>query len=182
MYDAPMSRRTTQASPARIAAVEVLTRLAEAYPDLPLVEPDVAGLDARDARLAVAIHRTVVQRWLTLRSILNTFLRQRLEQLEPPLQAVLLAGAAQLVFMARIPAYAVIDESVAQAKRRVRPGAGGLVNAVLRKVGGCVVDREVQGRWEPAADGVPWEQGAIYFDRPVVPDPQHLDAHLAACA
>jgi hypothetical protein len=49
-------------------------------------------------------------------------------------RAALLAGAAQLLFFDRVPPHAAISETVEWTKRAIRPGAGGLVNAVLRRV------------------------------------------------
>jgi len=45
-------------------------------------------------------------------------------------------GAAQLLLLDRLPDHAVINEAVEWAKTNIRPKAGGLVNAVLRKVAG----------------------------------------------
>src|SRR5690606_25577225 len=107
---------------------------AEHFPNLGAVELNTASLDARDRALALAIHRNVLQRWLTLEHFVNRHARQPLRDMEPAMQAVLLTGAAQLLFMDRLPAHAIVDESVQAARQLVRPKAAGLVNAVLRRV------------------------------------------------
>jgi len=63
---------------------------------------------------------------------------------------VLLSGAAQLIFLDSVPPYAAIDESVEWAKQTIRPGAGRLTNAVLRRIAGAVTeDHRIAppGRW-----------------------------------
>lgn len=112
-----------------------VVRRARHFPELDLTPLDLAGLDARDAALASAIDHAVARRWLTLATIVDSRLDRSWAELEPALQAVLLVGTAQLVLMDRLPAHAVINEAVGTAKRLVRPRAGGLVNAVLRRVG-----------------------------------------------
>lgn len=107
---------------------------ARRFPDLSLVPLATDGLADRDAALAHGIYDAAIRRWHTLGYLLDRVLTQPLRLLEPALQGVLLGGAAQLLLMDRIPAHAAIDESVELAKRLVRPGAGGLANAVLRKV------------------------------------------------
>jgi 16S rRNA (cytosine967-C5)-methyltransferase len=105
------------------------------------MEPETAGLDARDAGLASAIYDAVVRRWLTLSAVLEHVLGRSMSAIEPPLRAVLLAGAAQLLLLDRIPDHAAVDESVELAKVLVRPKAAGLVNAGLRRVAGLRTER-----------------------------------------
>lgn len=98
------------------------------------MEPDVVGLPPRDAAFCHAIYDTVLRHWITLEFILDRFLSTPVRDLEPNMQAVLLVGAAQIVAMDAVPPHAAVDEAVRWAKASIRPGAGGLANAVLRKV------------------------------------------------
>ena len=147
---------------AREIALERILAQAMRFPDLDIAPFDprsslhagpmaVAGgrsaLDPRDAALARAIEHAVVRRYLTLIACIRPHLSKNWPLLEKPIQAALLAGAAQILFLDRVPAAAAVDASVEWTKRRLRPGAGGLVNAVLRKVAGSVVERV------PAGDG-----------------------------
>jgi len=120
---------------ARDLVMNRLVRRVRSFPALDIVPIVTEGLSGRDAGLAWAIDQAVSRRWLTLAAILQSHLQRPWEKIEPGAQAALLAGAAQLVLMDRVPAYAVISEAVEWTKRRVRPKAGGLVNAVLRRVG-----------------------------------------------
>ncbi len=109
---------------------------ARTFPEMDLAPIVLDGLAPRDAALASAIDHAVARHWRALVTVIGTQLSRSWEQTETKLQATLLVGGAQLLLMDRLPAHAVINEAVATAKRVVRPGAGGLVNAVLRKVAG----------------------------------------------
>lgn len=118
--------------------MRTLARQARLYPEL---DPHAMELvDARadlspvDLALAHAIHDAAVRRFLSLRFLLQACLTQPFDELEARVRGVLLAGAAQLALLDRVPAHAAINHAVEWAKVVVRPGAGALVNAVLRKV------------------------------------------------
>ena len=137
---------------AREAALERILAQAMRFPDLDIAPFEVRGaIDPRDAALARAIEHTVVRRYLTLIACVRPHLSKNWPLLEKPIQAALLGGAAQILFLDRVPAAAAVDASVEWTKRRLRPGAGGLVNAVLRKVAASVAERIPAGA---AADGL----------------------------
>ncbi len=98
------------------------------------MEPETSGLSPRDAAFCHAIYDSVLRHWITIEFILDRFLSTPLRDMEPAMQAVLLVGAAQIVAMDAVPPHAAVDESVNWAKASIREGAGGLANAVLRKV------------------------------------------------
>ncbi len=126
--------RTPTAPGPRDVVVDAVARQAASFPD---IHPPVLQLDPlppRDRALAVAIYRTVAQRWLTVEHVLRAYLDRSMHKVEPQLRAILLTAGAQLLFMDRMPPYAVVDEAVGQAHRRLRKGAGKLANAVLRRV------------------------------------------------
>ncbi len=106
---------------------------ARRFPDLPLGGPDVAELDARDAAFARAIELTAIRRWTTITACIRPHLSKAWHLLEKPIQAALVGGTAQLLFMS-VPPHAAVDGSVEWVKRALRPGAAAFVNAVLRKV------------------------------------------------
>ena len=157
-------------SPARRQAVKTLARQFRSAPNLAVMSVDTSTLDPRDARLAVAIHRTVLQRWLTLEYLLDQHMRKPLRKAEPMMQAILLAGAAQIVFMRKIPAHAAIDESVGLAKQIIRAGAGKLANAVLRKLAEDVVGYEDDAEYVPGRDVLPGVPGVVRLARPLLPE------------
>lgn len=173
-----MRAHPTRPYNARGAVVLSLVDAVRRFPDLPAITLDTTGLSPLDAGLATAIHRTTLQRWITLEYLLNRVLSKRLESLEPMVQGVLLSGAAQLVFMDRLPAHAVVDEQVKLARRHVRPGAAGLVNAVLRKVADRVQAVEPDRAWEPACDLLPLGAGCVRLREPVLPAIDRTARHL----
>jgi len=165
----------------RTARWWVAKSLADAAELFPVLKPtvlDAAGLEPREARLALAIYRTVMQRWLTLEYLLDQHLRQPMHRLEPGLRGVLLSGAAQLIFFDRLPAHAVVNESVELAKSLVRPGAGGLTNSVLRRLS-TSVDRVYSGPWQPGRDRLPVDEGCLKLCDGLLPSPDRLDEYLS---
>ncbi|MBX3389811.1 MAG: hypothetical protein KF691_10205 [Phycisphaeraceae bacterium] len=119
--------------PARAYAIEAIAAQAKRFPDLEF-RGDADFAAGRDGAFAHAIFDSVLRRWLTLEFVIARGLKQPFSAIEPDLRAVLLGGAAQLLFLDRVPDHAAIDESVRHAKSRIRTGAGGLVNAALRRV------------------------------------------------
>ncbi|MCC5822745.1 MAG: hypothetical protein LAT64_04140 [Phycisphaerales bacterium] len=150
----PKARRATDP---RDAAMRVLARHAERMPDLSPVDPDTAGMDPRDAALCHAVIDASLRRWFTLSYLIEQAAGRDIRDTEPRMQAALVAGAAQLLLFDRIPDHAAIDETVEWAKRRIRPGAAGMVNAVLRRIAG--VRGEVIPDWQDRPDAIPLSGG-----------------------
>lgn len=142
-----MNREVPVGYSAREIALERIHAQALRFPDLDIAPFDPrtsvghADIDPRDVALARAIEHAVVRRYLTLIACVKPHLQKNWPMLEKPIQAALLGGAAQILFLDRVPAAAAVDASVEWTKRRLRPGAGGLVNAVLRKVAASVAER-----------------------------------------
>jgi 16S rRNA (cytosine967-C5)-methyltransferase len=172
---------------ARDCAIRRLAAQAARFPTLDIAPLDSAGLPPREQALAHAIYDAVLRRWLTLEAVLNTLLKRPLRAAEPPAQAALLAGAAQILLLDRIPEHAAIDESVRWIKRNHRPAAGGLVNGVLRSLtralergeDGAIARRQAfTGR----RDEIPLPDGsAIGFTQPLLPEDEAalLSAHTS---
>lgn len=144
----------------RDAANRHLSAHAKRFPDLLPSEINTGVLDPRDASLAHAIVDASLRRWRTLEYILEQLSGHRSFELEPRMRAVLLSGAAQLLLLDRVPPHAVLDESVSWAKRHIRPGAGGMVNAVLRKVA-RVRGEKLEEPWAHHIDSIPLSEGGI---------------------
>ena len=121
-------------SPARRAALTHLSERVRCYPDLFPRSVDTTGLDDRDARLAIAIDRAVTIRWLTLRAVPEPMLTQPWNKQHHAVKTALLAGAAQLLLLDRVPDHAAIDQSVQWCRQTPAGKAAGAVNAVLRRV------------------------------------------------
>lgn len=121
---------------AREIVTSHIAEQARRFPDWINQPLDLNALGRRDAALAIAIEHAVMRRWLTLETIITSQLSRPWVELEFRMQAVLLVGSAQLLLLDRLPDHAVINEAVEWAKQNIRAKAGGMVNAVLRKVAG----------------------------------------------
>jgi len=162
-------------NPARDAAADAVFRATKR----PTIRPTAVRadeLDGRDRALAEAIHRTVMQRWLTINWLIDRHLGK--PKIEPMLRAILATAGGQLLLMDQ-PAHAVVDTAVEQAKRFVRPGAGKLANAVLRRTAEMVLERRVTGGWKPANNLVPHGDGSIQLTRQAMLKPRRMDRYLS---
>jgi 16S rRNA (cytosine967-C5)-methyltransferase len=119
---------------ARVAAADICADLRGGELLDPAFDRRIAGLDARDRRWV----RELVYGMLRRRSRLDVFLDARVNggvyRLDPDLHDLLRLGAAQLLYMESVPAYAAIAQTVELAKRRHGIGASKLANAVLRRL------------------------------------------------
>lgn len=142
-----------------------LAAIVPAFPELNLEELDTSGLEARDAALAHAIMDCVLRRWMTLEHLIQSRLDRQIAAVEPAVRGALLAGAAQLLLLDRVPPHAAIFETVEWVKREAKKEAAGFVNGVLRAVLRLVAvnespDREIAEKkkretWQGAADEIP---------------------------
>lgn len=148
----------------------LLASMVASFPDLPL-SASFDEFEGRDAAFAHAMHDAVLRRWLTLEFLIGLGLDRPFRSLEPGVQGVLLVGAAQMVLLDKVPPHAAIDQSVHIAKARVRVGAGGLVNAVLRRVAELCAERIPRGDdWRTRLDAVPLPDGrSLLLTRPCLP-------------
>jgi 16S rRNA (cytosine967-C5)-methyltransferase len=129
----PAAAKRRAVSPARACAYTVVRRVFEhgAYADRVLAA-EAQALDPRDRAFAMVIAYGTVQRRRTLDHVAQRLSSRSLERLDPPVLAALRLGIFQLLYLGGVADYAAVDESVELAKR-TRPGAAGLVNAVLRR-------------------------------------------------
>jgi 16S rRNA (cytosine967-C5)-methyltransferase len=119
---------------ARVAAADICADLRSGDLLDPAFDRRIARLDARDRRWA----RELVYGMLRRRSRIDAFLDARVNggayRLDADLHDLLRLGAAQLLYMESVPAYAAIAQTVELAKRRHGIGASKLANAVLRRL------------------------------------------------
>ncbi|MHB1136078.1 MAG: RsmB/NOP family class I SAM-dependent RNA methyltransferase [Coriobacteriia bacterium] len=119
-------------APARTSALAVLGRVRKdgAFSGAALTaELRKAHMAPDDVALATRLVYGVLGTEGVLDEVIDRFLRRGAE---PRIRDVLRLAAYELLY-GRAPAYAVVDQAVAAA-RRVRPQAAGLVNAVTRRV------------------------------------------------
>jgi 16S rRNA (cytosine967-C5)-methyltransferase len=85
-------------------------------------------LSRRDRSLATELCYGVLRRRGTIDFLLSTVLDRPLEAVEGEVRNLLRLGAYQLFYLAKIPTYAAVDETVRLARR----GRGNFINAILR--------------------------------------------------
>jgi 16S rRNA (cytosine967-C5)-methyltransferase len=96
--------------------------------------PEMRALEERDRAFARAIVMAALRRGGQIRDILDRFIARPLPKDRGPLSEILLAAAAQLLFL-NTPAHAAINIAVHQATETRQSGRfKGLANAVLRRV------------------------------------------------
>jgi 16S rRNA (cytosine967-C5)-methyltransferase len=127
--------------------------------------PEAASMQARDRAFARLLAATVLRRLGELEHVLGAFLDKPLTKAGKPGQRawpILLAGAAQLLFL-NTSAHAAVDLAVEAARRDPQAGRfAGLANAVLRRVareGAAALARQDSIRLDiPAWLWKRWEQ------------------------
>lgn len=122
-------------SPAREVAYRILHRVEsgrEFAADL-LQSPEVSKLREVDRRLATEIVMGTLRRRGELDHCLVLLSGKKLEYFDPEIATILRLSLYQILFLAKIPKSAAVNEGVELAKRARKRSATGLVNAVLRK-------------------------------------------------
>jgi 16S rRNA (cytosine967-C5)-methyltransferase len=123
-------------SQARYEALRILVRVEQdrAFADIALEHAlDSARLDPRDAGLCTEIVYGTLRWRRHLDWRLAPFLRRALVKLDPWVRALLRLSAYQILFLDRVPQWAVVDQAVSLARLKASaPGPAAFVNAVLR--------------------------------------------------
>ena len=128
--------RPAAVDPARSVAFQLLRAVDEqdAYANLVLPRLiSVAGLDTRDAGLATELGYGTLRALGTLDDVIGRCLDRPLAEIQTGVRDLLRLGAYQAL-RTRIPAHAAVATTVDLAHSSGHGRAGGLVNAVLRKV------------------------------------------------
>jgi 16S rRNA (cytosine967-C5)-methyltransferase len=123
-------------APARAAAFEILTLVGEGkgHSDELLHSARTDELTAEDRNLTTALVMGVLRWQIALDARVSKLLARPEQTLAEPVALALRMGAFQLLQMDRIPAHAVLNESVEICRAAGQPHAAGMVNAVLRKL------------------------------------------------
>jgi 16S rRNA (cytosine967-C5)-methyltransferase len=132
----PRRKGRVAGAPARRAAIDALRDIEDGPLDLggAMARARQGLTDERDRALLLEI----VTGTLRMRGALDYQIAQRTNRPLPKLDAAVLrilrAAAFQLLYLSRLPASAVINDSVELTRRAGKSSAAGLVNAVLRKL------------------------------------------------
>jgi 16S rRNA (cytosine967-C5)-methyltransferase len=131
--------RSTPISQARKAAFDILMAIerGHSHSDDLLRGKAVNALSPADRNLTTTLVLGVLRWQILLDHQMQSLLKRPNAKLDPEILVALRLGAFQLLHLDRIPARAAIDESVELAKQAGHRFASGMVNAVLRKLGGA---------------------------------------------
>jgi len=123
-------------APARRAAFRILLQIetTDAHSDDLLRSPEVDALSAADRHLTTMLVMGTLRWQIALDARIRPLLSRPDTKLSPEAATALRMGAYQLLHLDRVPAHAVLNDSVELVKRGKERGAAGMVNAVLRKL------------------------------------------------
>lgn len=127
----PISPGTTYS--ARTLAVRQLSRIEVDGAFIGIGGEDATATDARETRQATDYVAGVTRWRRRLDFLLAHFYRGDFEKMEPTLKQILRIGLYDLLYL-DTPPHAALNEAVELAKQMLRPGAGKLVNGILRAI------------------------------------------------
>ena len=123
-------------APARSAGFEILHLVTTGRFDLPgaiaRVRPRLE--DERDRALAMTIATGALRQLATLDFIIERLANRGVARLDPEVRDLLRLGLYQLLYMDRVPARAIVNDSVELTKRAGKRSAAPFVNGVLRSL------------------------------------------------
>ncbi len=136
-------------------AFQTLTAVSEgAYANLELPRQlRRAGVSGRDAAFATELCYGTVRMQRLYDAVIGAAGNRPVDQIDPPVLDVLRLGCHQLLAM-RVPDHAAVSATVALARQHVGAGAGGFVNAVLRRVSEADPDTWTERVTAPLTDEV----------------------------
>jgi 16S rRNA (cytosine967-C5)-methyltransferase len=124
------------AAVAREAALAVVRAVGDGRADLgeALARAKARLTDERDRALAGEIASGVLRHRAAIDYQLAARLTRPIARLDPEVLDILRVSAFQLLHLTRVPAAAVVDDAVSLTRGLRKSSAGGLVNAVLRRL------------------------------------------------
>ena len=125
--------RSNSVSPARLAAFEILLRVADGAYASVLLPAREAELGPQDRGLCHELVMGVLRRQLWLDRLAEHYSNRKVADLDLPVRIALRLGLYQLRFLSRVPASAAVNESVNLVHSVRLRSAGSFVNAILRR-------------------------------------------------
>jgi 16S rRNA (cytosine967-C5)-methyltransferase len=157
-----MPGRAASLQGARETALRALVRVEVDGAYLNLALPVLLEKLSGDERsLAVQLAAGTIQRLNTLDWIVNLFSRRSSDTFTPWIRNLIRLSAYQIIYLDRIPDYAVVDEAVRLARRFGHRGVARLVNALLRRIS----DQAAALPW-PDRDKYPLEYLSLKHSQP----------------
>ncbi len=130
-----MTSKGNKTNSAREVAMKALVRFEQdgAYLNL-LLPPLINSLPEQDKALARKLAVGTAQHLNTIDWALQLYSKRKLDALTPWIRNLLRVSAYQILYLERVPLYAIVNEAVNLARRYGHQGVAGLVNALLRKL------------------------------------------------
>lgn len=125
--------RSNSVSPARLAAFEILRRVADGAYASVLLAAHAEELGPQDRALCHELVMGVLRRQLWLDRLAEHYSNRKVAELDVAVRTVLRLGLYQLRFLSRVPASAAVNESVNLVHFARLRSAGSFVNAILRR-------------------------------------------------
>ena len=126
-------RSSMSAADPRAAAFRTLQRVLGGQTLDQVFERNADALDARNRGFARELATGVVRRYFSLSADVSRFVRRPIAEIDTDVLILLLLGAYQIRYM-RVPGFAAVHATVELARVTPARSAGGLINAVLRRV------------------------------------------------
>jgi 16S rRNA (cytosine967-C5)-methyltransferase len=170
--------RSTEISLARKAAFNILLAVerGQLHSDDLLRGKAVNALSAPDRHLATALVLGVLRWQIQLDQQLHALLARPNAKLDPEVLIALRLGTFQLLHMDRIPARAVLSESVELAKQAGHRFASAMVNAVLHKLAKSSQALEIAKKHENSSENQPVSAARLAPEKDFSKD---MEAHPA---
>lgn len=148
-------------SPARRAALDVLAQVERGKfaEDALGTILNTSGMSPRDRSLATdLVYGTL--RWKTrLDSLIDQHLENPRRKLKPFIRQIFRISVYQMVFLSRVPHYAIVDDAVCETRLRCGRSMASFVNATLRAV-------SVSSRLQDPARGKDADALAMHYSHP----------------
>lgn len=152
--------KSKEISPARLAAFRILRQVETGAFSSVLLAAEEPNLQPLDRALCHELVLGVLRWQLFLDKIIEHFSKRRVEGLDAAVRIALRLGLYQLRFLTRVPASAVVNESVSLVRAARLSSATAFVNAVLRR---AVREKE----YDPVANvSDPLEKIAVQTSHP----------------
>lgn len=124
-------------SKARLMATDIIYEVTEkdAYANLALAKfLNNSSLNREDKKLVTEMVNGTIRMLKHLDWVLNLFLSQDIEKQHPWLRTVLRVSLYQILFMEKIPHYAIVNDAVALTRKKANDNLARVVNGVLRNI------------------------------------------------
>ncbi len=119
----------------RKTALSILmkTETEGAYSNLEINKAFAASdLDSRGKAFVTNIVYGVLQNKIRLDYIIQQFSKLPMKKISPDVKNILRMGLYQIIFMDKVPSYAIVDESIKLVRKCKKASSTGFVNAILR--------------------------------------------------